>query len=311
MKKITVPIYALIAVFTALLVTFAEARNFVSVKSSYLGDGWFSYTVRMEPNPFFSTQIMMFAGAPIFTNKIDSNTAPEGWTESTNTDSFVWDKNDQTEPHILPLEFTMLGRSASSGFRTETNFWVGFLLWINGWLQSPLLSQDIAGYVRLPALFPCEPNESDGSPTELFSAYEIFPDPEVIELGSDHLSYFWPSSNTVLIEASHDFQVWSNVAQVVGYGGTTTWSSAQSMDTFGSYFRVGLVAMKALTNTTTSPVQSSSDPIAVFHRLTPEGLIVSGPNGTHLLPAGDSDSKLWYLPIRLQRDGYNDDRDVN
>ena len=51
----------------------AEARDFVSVKSSYLGDGWFSYQVRMEPNPFFSSQIMAFSNANSFSNRIDYN----------------------------------------------------------------------------------------------------------------------------------------------------------------------------------------------------------------------------------------------
>ncbi|OQA28805.1 MAG: hypothetical protein BWY59_00664 [Verrucomicrobia bacterium ADurb.Bin345] len=276
----------------------AAARDFVTVRSAYLGDGWFSYTMRMEPNPFFSTQITGIAGTAAFTNRIDANTPPEGWTESPDTSSFFWGKDNQFEEHALPLELTMMARSSSSGYRTQTNYFVMFVLWMHDWLPIPgILSANIAGYVRLPALVPCEPAESDGSPTELFSGYEIFPDPEVVESGPDFLSYFWPNTNTVVIEASYDLQSWSNVAQMVGHGGTSTWVAAQPLDELGSFFRVGLVAMRAL-----SGISSSQDPIppaapGVFNRLAPEGLFVSGPDGkTTLLPAGEADKGLWMLP---------------
>lgn len=220
--------------------------------------------------------------------------------QDANNDTFIWEKNDQTQPHALPYEFTMMARSTSSGYRTETNFSIAFLLWINGWLQSPLLSRNIAGYVRLPALVPCAPSESDGTPPELFSSYEFFPDPQVVGMNEHSLSYSWPNTNTVVIEASHDMQSWSNIAQTVGYGGTTTWHSAQSINEFGNCFRVGLVAMRALTNNVASlhsPSQASSIP--AFKRFTPRGLIVSLPDGDTLIPVGQNNCKIWYLPVAL------------
>ena len=278
----------------------SEARDFVSVKSSYLGDGWFSYQVRMEPNPFFSSQIMIFANANSFSDRIDYNMPPNGWSADTNGTTLNWTKNDQLEPHALPIEFTMVGRSSLSGFRTETRaLTIGFLLWLHDGFHSPLISENIAGYVMLPALVPCAPNESDGSPLEMFSGYEALPDPQVVELGPNFLRYCWPNTNTVVIEASHDLQSWSNLAQTIGYGGTTTWSTAQSMDTFGRYFRVGLVAMRALPEKAIIPATHTPTSVGIFNRLTPQGLIVSGPNGTHLIPAGQADHELWYLPVPL------------
>lgn len=298
MKMLQIMSRPLIAIITAFVIAPASARDFASVKSSYLGDGWYSYHVRMEPNPFFSTQIMGLAGAQYFTNRIDNNTPPVGWTQDATTNKFIWNKNDQTEAHPLPYEFTMMARSSSMGFRTEANFYIAFQLWINGWLQSPILSQNIAGYVRLPALVPCDPSESDGSPTELFSSSELFPDPQVVRMDGYSLSYSWPNSNTVIIEASRDLQSWSNIVQTVGYGGTTTWHSAQEMDAFGSCFRVGLVAMRALTNNVASlHYLRQASPISTFKRFTPEGLLVSRTDGDLLIPAGQTNCNIWYLPV--------------
>ena len=300
MKKIYGLLPVLLAAYFSFAIAIAEARNFVSVKSSYLGDGWFSYEVRMEPNPFFSTQIMAFAGTYPFSGRIDSTLPPEGWTAGTNSEELSWTKNNQTEPHALPFEFTMVGRSSSSGFRTETNtFRIGFLLWLYDGFQSPLVSENIAGYATLPVLVPCDPYESDGSPLEIFSGYEFLPDPQVVELGSDFLRYSWPNTNTVVIEASHDLHSWSNLAQTVGHGGTTTWSAVQSLGTFGRYFRVGLVATRALPEKAIVPATPPLTSVGIFNRLTPEGLIVSGPNGTTLIPAGQADHGLWHLPVSL------------
>ena len=300
MKKNHGLLLVLMAAYFSFASASAEARNFVSVKSSYLGDGWFSYQVRMEPNPFFTTQIMAFANANPFSSRIDFNMPPEGWSADTNGNTLNWTKNDQQEPHALPLEFTMVGRSSLSGFRTETNsFTIGFLLWVHDGLQYPLVSDNFAGYAQLPALVPCDPSESDGSPLEMASGCEFLPDPKVVELGSDFLRYSWPNTNTVVIEASHDLQTWSNLAQTIGYGGTTTWTTAQSLGTFGRYFRVGLVSTRALPEKAIVPATPPPTSVGIFKRITPKGLIVSGPNGTNLIPAGQADHGLWYLPVSL------------
>ncbi len=243
---------------------------------------------------------MALAGAMVFTNRIDANTPPAGWTESPETDTFLWGKDDQLVAHNLPFEMTMIARSSSSGFRTETNFFVAYALWLQGWIApSGLLSQNIVGYVKLPALVPCEPAEADGSPEELIASYEMFPDPEIVEMGGDFLRYFWPSSNTVVIEASYDLESWSDVVQMVGHGGTTTWNSAQSLDVFGSYFRIGLIAMRALSDNQALPLSDSRSTAYVFQRWTPEGMIVSGPGGDRLLPTEGKHSGFWCLPILL------------
>ena len=299
MKKIHAWVPALMAILISLGGAAAEARDLVSVKSACLGDGWFSYQVRMDPNAFFSKQIMAFAGAEAFPNRIDGNLPPAGWTDNAETNAFFWNKDDQTETDGLPLEFTMRMRSSSSGFRTQTNFMVGFLLWFHGGLQSPLLSENVAGFARVPALVPCDPLESDGSPTELLSGFEFLPDPQVVELGADFLRYSWPSTNTVVIEASRDLQSWSNLAQTVGHGGTTTWFAAQAMDSYGGFFRVGLVAMHALTGDKASPAARSPASAAMFNRLTPKGLIASGPHGPTLIPASPTDVGYWHLPVSL------------
>lgn len=299
MGRTRILLLALVSGVAALVATPAAARDFITLHSTHLGGGWFTYTVRMEPNPFFSTQIMGVAGAMSFTNRIDATPPPEGWTASTDTVSFIWGKDDQLSPHGLPFELTMAARSSSSGFRTETNFFVGYLLWFKGWLSAPgILSGNVAGYVKLPALVPCEPSESDGSPTELVSSYEVFPDPAIVDLGRNYLNYFWPGSNTVVIEASEDLRSWSVLDQCVGQGGTSTWFAAESLPLLGRYFRVGLVAMRDIT-TAPDLLSAPSDPAndAVFHRLTADGLIVTGPRGPILLPTGEGNSGHWCLPV--------------
>lgn len=296
---------ALLFVLMAAAIAFggaaAEARDFVSVRSACLGDGWFSYRVRMTPNAFFSTQIMAVAGTQAFPGRIDNSPPPEGWNESAAATEYFWNKDNQVEPHELPLEFTLMLRSSSSGFRTETNFMIGFLLWFHEGLCSPSLSENVAGFVRLPALTPCDPLLSDGSPPELSSGFEYLPDPKIVELGPDFLRYSWPTTNTVVIEASPDLQSWSNLVRTVGHGGTTTWSAAQSMDTLGRYFRVGLMATEILPDPAASPAPRSSAAFPVFNRLTPRGLIADGPGGPRLIPAEPTAGPCWQLPVALPR----------
>jgi len=55
MKRLNLLFQALALSILFFAVNRGMARDFVTLHSEHLGDGWFSYTIRMEPNPFFST----------------------------------------------------------------------------------------------------------------------------------------------------------------------------------------------------------------------------------------------------------------
>lgn len=273
-----------------------EASGRIGVTSTVLGDGWFSYQVRIESTPFFSQQIVGTAAVIFFQDYVDGNSAPAGWSDGS-ADSFLhWSKDDQQQSHGFPLEFTILGRSSSSGFRTETNgFIVGFIAWPQTWFQSPLVSQNIAGFVKLPVLVPCDLEESDGSPVELYAFNDVIPDPRICEMGSDYLKYEWGAANVMDVEASYDLVKWNWVGRIQSEVGITTWHSSQPLDELGTFFSVRLSDKSSSAKSSMAQKPSAGS----FVRLLPEGVLVAGPDGTSsLVPVGAGDG-LWCVPVTL------------
>jgi hypothetical protein len=227
----------------------ATSATFVELESTSLGDGWFQYRVKMFPESFFQQQELFGGGTGSFTNRTETGPVANGWEfASTDLHSAFWGYTNVSVLQTLPCEQVFRARSSETGFRMDSQFYISYSLWPASWLHSPYFSMNIVGYVRLPCLVPCPAGESDGSPTNYLTSYEMFPDVQISGLSPFTISFDWETDCTVLIQASSNLTAWTNVAYAFGRSGTASWTSSVPMPAYGSSFRVGLVSLRRETN---------------------------------------------------------------
>ena len=227
----------------------ATSSTFVELESTYLGNGWFQYRVKMFPELFFEQQALFAGGTVSFTNRTDTGPVPEGWEfASADQQSAFWGYTNVSVLQPMPCEQVFLARSSETAFKLGSQFYVSYSIWPASWLHSPYFFGNIVGYVRLPCLVPCPPAEADGSPTNYLTSFEMFPDVRISGLSPFTISYDWENDCTVLIQASQKLAAWTNVAYAFGSSGTATWTSSVPLSTYGSCFRVGLVSLRRETN---------------------------------------------------------------
>lgn len=227
----------------------SPGATFAQLESAYQGDGWFEYRVTMFQEPFFRTQCLTGAYTSSFTNRNELGSVPADWTFYAEDDHTVsWSYNGTEATQAVPCTQSFYARSTEQHFKTVTNFYLFYLLWPQHWLHSPYLTDNMAGFVKLPALVPCPPPEEDGSPSNLVASFEMLPDVTVEDITPLSISYSWGPQYTVLISASTNLVNWTNVTYALGYEGITTWTSPVPLTAYGSAFRVGLVSARHETN---------------------------------------------------------------
>lgn len=248
-------------------ITEARARVFTELESTYLGDGWFQYRFKTMEDPFFRSVDMGSLYLP-FLHPVEAGPTPphctnvmSGWTN--NSLEFAY---DQTFPQVRPYEKVFLVRSAERHFKREFSalFTVSLEIYEN-LLYGNVVSANIVGYATMTNLVPCIAEEADGSPTNFVSRLELIPDVKITGLIMSNeavhgLSYAWDNHATMRLEASPDLEHWTNVAYIYGTPPTTTWTTNQSLNRFGNYFRVGLIANYHTTNL--PPLNRSSRTLA-------------------------------------------------
>lgn len=228
----------------------AMSGTFVELESTYLGDGWFQYRLKMYRDLFFDEQVLAGGGTGSFTNRTEIGPVPEGWEFGfTDPHSVFWGNTNYFVLEPLPSEKVLLARSSNTTFRLDSHFYVTYSLWPSSWMHSPYLSGNIVGYVRLPCLVPCPADKADGSPTNYLTSFEMFPDVQISGISPYTISYDWDADCTVLIQSTTNIMAsWTNVAYAYGCKGTATWTSSVPLFTYGSSFRVGLVSVRRETN---------------------------------------------------------------
>ena len=94
---------------------------------------------------------------------------------------------------------------------------------------------------------PCAPAEADGSLPTLVSRQEFVPDIKIDELIRTNqdihgLTFSWSEPSTVEFQGSH------NLSRFFGDPPQTTWTTNVSLNSFGKFFRLSLIANRHLTN---------------------------------------------------------------
>jgi hypothetical protein len=238
-----------------------RANTFLTLQSTYLGDGWFQYRLQVQNDPFFSTaEITQFVVE--FTNRVDYNVSAERWTNSdyeASWSSWSYLGNYPSRPY----EETFLLRSSETTYKLST--WstnldgtfnpAGSLVCMSLYLAElhpdygpGTYSQNIVGYAFMPCLVPCRPEEADGSPTNFVYDLKLVPDILIDHLVQtdgiyNGVDFSWDYDATYLLQGTVDFQNWTNIAYIWGSPQETTWTTNRSLSDFGNFYRLALVAI--------------------------------------------------------------------
>ena len=246
--------FVLIASIWTFGVAIVFGKDAIELESRYDGDGWFHYRLRTLEDPFL-TEIYFGQLLPDpFANYL-TNTRPDHWTNFFYSGKWTGIKFDGTVPQPRINEISFSVRSSSAHFRRQN---YGFNTIISLKFADPY-SGGMGGYLNLDCLVPCAPEEADGSLPTLVSRHEFVPDiiiDELIRTNQDihGLTFSWGEPSTVELQGSHNLVDWTTVSRFFGNPPQTTWTTNVSLNPFGQFFRLSLVANSHLTNSQASGV---------------------------------------------------------
>ncbi len=230
-----------------------RATTFLEVESAYLGDGWFSYRVKLCNDPFVG-EALVNTFALTFTNWIENGVPPTDWTN--NVPQSGWNYALTNWWQDRPYERTFYARSSERTYRFAPYGCIVTFSLIPSEVtdgQWFFTSENIVGYAQLPCLIPCPPDQADASPPDYEYDWKLVPDiemgPLVLTNGRPFgITYIWPASGLVEVQSTFDFKNWSPITRINGTGGTTTWTTNTPIDLSGSNFRVQLISGNILGN---------------------------------------------------------------
>lgn len=234
--------------FYFLLSFSAFGKDAVELQSRYVGDGWFEYRLRTLEDPFLSELTFDQLAPSPFTNYLES-VVPTNWTNSFRDGEWRGIKfdNSVSQPRITEILFSV--KSSSTHFRRES---YGFNTGIHVTLAEDYFGREsLGGYLNLECLVPCLPEEADGSSPILISSHEFISDILLTELvvtdGSVHgVTFSWDNDSTVQLDASHNLAEWTPVARFFGSPPSTTWTTEESLNSYGTFFRLSLISARHL-----------------------------------------------------------------
>jgi hypothetical protein len=227
-----------------------QAITFETVESTYLGDGWFQYDVKVFYDPFFLEADLVEFGI-IMTNGVDaeSGATPANWNTTTNIVTWAY---TGPYPQSRPNEQIFLMHSSATNYMLGTNAISLTSLVTSEIFPAGVVSANMVGYATVPCLLPCPPEMADHSPTNHLETIVFVPDLVINKLMAGPsvygLTFDWSSDSTDLLQASPDMIHWTNVTYLWGTAGETLWTTNQHLLDHGRYFRLLLAAGLQTTN---------------------------------------------------------------
>jgi hypothetical protein len=241
-------------------------KNAIEIESRYDGDGWFHYRLRTLEDPFLKEIRFEQLLPDPFVNYM-TNTLPDHWTNFYYKGKWTGIMFDGTalQPRTNEISFSV--RSSSTHFRRqnyafETIVYFGF---------ADVYKGGIGGYLDMDCLVPCSPEEADGSLPTLVLQVEIVPDikiDDLIRTNSDiyGVTFSWAEPSTVELQGSQDMVEWTSISRFFGDPPQTTWTTNVSLNSFGKFFRLSLIANRHLTTSQASaplvPKSNGSQPFS-------------------------------------------------
>jgi len=233
------------------------ATTFMQFDSTYLGGGWFQYNMQVVNDPFFRTADVTELILN-FTNQIDQSMNTFNWTNTGSDGSnSYWAFSRDIPPR--PYQELFLVRSSETSYRQGTNgngdggVALLSLDFTDFCPLSPVDTGNVVGYANFPCLVPCGPDKADGSPTNFSYTVRLLPDIVIQQLIQSNgmtvgVDFVWNYYSTFVLQASPDLQTWTNVAYIDSTPPETLWTTNQSLNSFGNFFRVELLANGYATN---------------------------------------------------------------
>jgi len=119
--------------------------------------------------------------------------------------------------------------------------------------------------MNLDCLVPCDAAEADGSPTNFIVRIEFVRDIKIDELIHTNgqfygVTFSWGQASTVQLEGTFNLTNWTRIARFFGDPPRTTWTTNVSLNSYGQFFRLSLVANQHLTNAVAASRVASSMP---------------------------------------------------
>ena len=223
-----------------------SAAEFLTLRSTYLGDGLFEYRVDLADDVFF-TNASVGSLSVSFTNRVEFGATDQNWTSSdSETSHAIWNfdlNSAQTRPYSTSFQV----RSSNTTYRTVDA--VAFVSY-QATPQNLLVSTNfpaLAGFAALRAIVPCSPDQADGSSSQLFDQFKLREELTISGLATTPgevtgISFWWNLESTVQIQSSPDLSDWVVQTNLLGEAGTNEWVFPVSVRTNRLFYRLRLLA---------------------------------------------------------------------
>ncbi|MBT7066174.1 MAG: hypothetical protein HN919_07710 [Verrucomicrobia bacterium] len=240
-----------LAVLLALAASEARAYENMSLRSRYMGDGWFRYDMTLHEDPFFHSynscgllvQMSDFAGF---------GSIPDGWYTHVTAGGQV-QVSTNTYPSVVarPMTATIWLQSSNTTYKTVESSAVSCSATckFNDLLENPFGSVNMAYVLQMRSIAPCRPEEADGSESNCFDVVEIFPDLRMNGFVSSNgvlggVSFSWDRECTALVRASNDLVHWTDVEHFLFSPPQTDWIASTELESLGDFFRAAIVSLQ-------------------------------------------------------------------
>jgi thiosulfate/3-mercaptopyruvate sulfurtransferase len=212
----------------------AYSAKLVTLDSEYLGDGAFEYRLTYDQVPFLERCGLSNFSLPfpsydsVLQEPADWQRAPGFPTTPQATASLLW-LNSQTNWNNEAYQCAFRVRSQKSAFKLGTCQVKNVLHW-NDWAEPVVYPARIQETLTLKCLVPCDPAQSDGSPTLYQDGGSDFPEVRitqwsVLNLNSLRLGITARAGLPLCLESSADLRAWTRAGLVAGSGTVALWTA--------------------------------------------------------------------------------------
>lgn len=228
------------------MISVGTAADFLTLRSSYLGNGLFEYRLELPDDNFF-TNASIGTFSVSFTNRQAFVITPTDWMPLTSElNQAIWNF-DTNALQSRPYTATFQVQSTSTTFRTlDAAAFVSYQATPAGALLTTNFPA-LAGFGVVKALVPCDPAQADGSASTLEDCFAVRDDLRITGLTTisgeaTALSFWWDSDSTVQVQSSPDLSIWTVQTNLLGNAGTNRWTLPSPLSATSRYFRLRLLA---------------------------------------------------------------------
>ncbi len=262
----------------------------MELESTYEGDGWFRYKLRLPVDPFWAEAYIsdLFIDFP----GLQETAKTSQWSVGPSGDR-VNCHHSGNDYQARPAEYVFRFRSSyrhfkrvPRGFSTFLSLTPQYWYFTRGDGTHVIYHPHMVGFTDHECMVPCPPSESDGSAPQHTMRFSLVPDVKILQLnressGITGLKYYLPYDASFVIEGSQNLTNWNAVAYGSSTTGTNDFNSA-SLITGGPFFRIQVLGINGHSLAAVQPTTANglkSKPVKdVKIQKTEAGLAVTFPS---------------------------------